>query len=79
MTVLPLLSRSVVFVPLPNFCVLLLEPSERFVIVPEPNFCVIPVRVLDGGSAAKETAEPTVIARAAASVVDNFIAFPPFP
>jgi hypothetical protein len=33
---------------------------------------------LDGGAAAKETAEPTVIARATASVVDNFIAFLPF-
>ena len=28
---------SVVIVPLPNFCVLLLEPFVRFVIVPEPN------------------------------------------
>lgn len=33
-------------VPLPNFSVRLLEPSERFVIVPEPNFCVWPVTLL---------------------------------
>ncbi len=37
---------SFVIVPFPNFCVLLLDPSERFVSVPVPNFCVVPVTVL---------------------------------
>ena len=69
-TVFPLLSRSVVIMPLPNGRVVLLEPSERFVIVPEPNFCVVPVTVFDGESAAKEQFGASRITKATASSVE---------